>query len=304
MNGLITKVCDREETKSLCAGNVLRVSLMHVVCGATVIALVSLLAGSLMDTIEVDLGLHHYSESLSPLSTQLLPMPFNTVVNVGYVVVGVFWILRVRTLLVSDVVSVEAAYLMCVFAWMIVLYGPVQLVRIITQWRLAAILDQWYTLPIFAWVGISCQEIGRECGKIDVWSVRLIISASIASYGLAVLHTHGFEVALVAHIIGVIAQAWCIHQRSLAVAELDRQRRWAAFVQAVVCCVLFISLKLADWHLVRVLPVPFAVLSGHFWSKIADFMQAHYACQFLEAALPATARLHSEARSVCHQKHK
>jgi len=289
MNGHTIKTHHREETKMLSAGK----ALMHVVCGATLIFLIVVLAGNVMDNIEVDVGLHWYSESSSPLSTYWLPMPFNTVVNAGYVAVGIFWILRVHNLVSDGDMTVDGAYLMYVFAWMVVLYGPVQLVRIVTQWRVAGILDQWYTLPIFAWVGISCREIGRASGRLEVWSISFVITASVSSYGLAVLHIRGFEVALGAHICGVVAQALLVHRRSSAETKLDRQRRWTALVRAVVCCVGFVSLKLADWYLARLLPIPFTVLSGHFWSKVADFMQVHYACQFLEAAQPI--RLHSKA---------
>jgi len=263
------------------AGNALRLSLSHVILGATLVAGVVLLAGSLMDGVQVNLGLDYYAESMSPLSCAWLPMPFNTVVNVGYIAVGIFWILRVRSLLSRDRLAVDEAYLLYVFAWMILLYGPVQLVRIVTHWRVAGILDQWYTLPIFAWVGVSCRQIaGRTSGKCDVLSVTV----SVASYGLAVLYTYGFEVALAAHIVIVVAQAWWVVQRSTA-SEFHRQRCWTAFIRAVICCIGFVSLKLSDWHLLRMLPIPFALLTGHFWSKVADFMQAHYACQFLEAAL-------------------
>ena len=299
MNGVVIKACGREDTMLLHAGDALTVSLVHVVCGATLPALVMLLAGSIMDNVDVDLGLHHYAESASPLSTHWLPMPFNTIVNVGYVAVGIFWMLRVHSLLANSGISVDGAYLIYVFAWMVVLYGPVQLVRVITHWRVAGILDQWYTLPIFAWVAVSCREIGSTSDRLDFWSISLIITASLASYGLVVMHTRGFEVALGAHISGVVAQAWWVHRRLSAETELDRQRRWGAFVRAVVCCTGFVTLKLGDWHLARLLPVPFAVLTGHFWSKIADFMQVHYSCQFLEAAL--STRLHTKAKSVsCH----
>jgi len=302
MNGLTAKACHKEETKLLLVDYALLVSLMHVGCGAALIAVLVLLSGSLTDSIKVDLGLHHYSESLSPLSTQWLPMPFNTVVNVGYIVVGIYWILRVRSHLTDGGMSVDEAYLMYVFSWMLMLYGPVQFVRVVTHCHVAGILDQWYTLPIFAWIGIVCREMGSTSGMLNVWSVWLTITTSVASYGLAVLHSRGFEIALGAHICGVVTQAWCVHRRSSADTELDRQRRLAAFIRAVVCCAGFVLLKLADWHLVRLLPIPFAVLSGHFWSKIADFMQAHYACRFLEAIL--SSRPHLEAKSVSHHKHK
>jgi len=285
MSGLAIKVWDRKEKGLSHAFNLFTLSLMHVTLGATLIAGVVLLAGSLMDNVQVHLGLQHYSESLSPLSTAWLPMPFNTIVNVGYIAVGIFWIQHVHSLLNTDAISADDAYLMCVFAWMVVLYGPVQLVRIVTHWRVAGILDQWYTLPIFAWAGVSCREIGQPSGGRDIWSVGIIMTVSVASYGLTLVHRYGFEVTLAVHITAVVTQAWWVHQRSSAQQEHDRQRRLAAFVRAVVCCIGFITLKLADWHLARFLTVPFTIFTGHFWSKIADFMQVHYSCQFLRASM-------------------
>ena len=299
MNGLAIKACDSKEQRLLSAVNTVTLSLMHVLTGATVIAGVVMLAGSLMDDVQVHLGLQHYSESLSPLSTAWFPMPFNTIVNIGYVAVGIFWILHVHDLRTRDAISVDDAYLMYVLAWMLVVYGPVQLVRIVTHWRVAGILDQWYTLPIFAWVGVSCHEIGH---RHSIWSVGIIMTVSVSSYGLTLLHRYGFEVALTAHITGVVAQAWCVHQRSLADSKHDWQKQQTAFFRAVVCCAGFVSLKLADWDLARLLPIPFTVFTGHFWSKIADFMQAHYSCQFLEGCLPT--RLDSKAETIDCHKHK
>jgi len=295
MNGVTAVARAGEETKFLHVGNVLTVSLVHVICGAALMAMIVLVAGGFVDSIKVDLGLHYYSESLSPLSTPWLPMPFNTVVNAGYTAVGIFWILHVRRHLDRGDISVDEGYLMYVFAWMILIYGPVQLVRIVTQWRVAGILDQWYTLPIFAWVGISCRQIGHASGGLDNGPVWLI-TASVASYGVAIFHSRGFEVVLAAHICAVVVQAWLVHRQSFG-TELDRQIRWSAFTRAVVCCTAFVLLKLADWHLAQLLPMPFTTLSGHFCSKVADFMQAHYACCFLEAALPT--RLHSKVKSDC-----
>jgi len=282
--------------------NAVTLSLVHVVFGATLIAGVVLLSGSSMDDVEVHLGLQHYSESLSPFSSTWLPMPLNAIVNIGYVAVGIFWILRVRGFRTRDAVSVDDAYMICVLAWMLVVYGPVQLVRIVTHWRVAGILDQWYTLPIFAWVGISCRIIGQPSGQHSVWLVGIVMTASLSSYGLTLLHRYGFEVALAAHITGVVAQAWWVHQRSLAEREVDRQKRQTAFFRAVVCCAGFVSLKLADWHLARLFPIPFAIFTGHFWSKVADFMQAHYSFQFLEACMPA--RLNSNTGIFYDHKHK
>jgi len=302
MNGLAMKVRDSKDRRLSCVTSAVTLSLLHVIIGAALIAGIVLLAGSLMDDVQVHLGLQHYSESLSPLSTTWLPMPFNTMVNFGYIAVSIFWILRVHSLLTRDAISVDHAYLMCVVAWMLLLYGPVQLVRIVTHSRVAGILDQWYTLPIFAWVGVSCREIGQPLDLRNTWSVGIIMTLSVASYGLALQYRHGFEMALAAHIFCVVVQAWRVHQLSFPKRDLERKRRQVAFCRALVCCLGFVTLKLADWHLARLLPIPFAVFTGHFWSKIADFMQAHYSCQFLEASLPA--RLDSEPESISDHKDK
>jgi len=299
MNRLDINACDGRGKRLLRVDNTLAASLLHVVLGATVIATFVLMSASFMDCVQVNLGLHHYAESLSPLSTPWLPMPLNAIVNFGYVAVGIFWILRVYRLLTNGAISADEAYLMYVFACMAVLYGPVQLIRIITHHRLAGILDQWYTLPIFAWVGVSCQQIGRTSRKLEVCSIGLIMTLSVTSYGLAVLHSRGFEVALGAHICGVVAEAWRVQR--LALTEHDRQRQLSAFIRAVVCCTGFVTLKLADWYLVHHFPMLFAVLSGHFWSKIADFLQIHYACQFIEAAL--VSKLHSRIKSLSSIKY-
>jgi len=303
MSGQTADAYHRDISRRLLrADNTLTLSLLHVVLGSASIATCVLLAGSWMDSVQVHLGLDHYAESLSPLSTTWLPMPFNAVVNVGYVAVGVFWILHVRNN-AAWMMRADEAYLMYVLAWMLVLYGPVQLVRILSHWRAAGILDQWFTLPIFAWVGVACYEIGGRIGGgqsddgLDFSRVELIVMLSVTSYGLALVFRRGFELALAAHIFGVVAQAWRVCHRgsssSATMSELHRRRQLRpAFVKAVLCCIGFVTLKLADWPLVHQLPVPFAVLSGHFWSKVADFLQAHFACRFLEDAMHAN-RLHS-----------
>jgi len=135
MSGQTADAYHRDISRRLLrADNTLTLSLLHVVLGSASIATCVLLAGSWMDSVQVHLGLDHYAESLSPLSTTWLPMPFNAVVNVGYVAVGVFWILHVRNN-AAWMMRADEAYLMYVLAWMLVLYGPVQLVRILSHWR-------------------------------------------------------------------------------------------------------------------------------------------------------------------------
>ncbi|KAF3812439.1 hypothetical protein GH733_019575 [Mirounga leonina] len=82
----------------------------------------------------------------------------------------------------------RARYLKDVFAGMALVYGLVRWLRIATQ-----LLDQWLTLPIFAW--------------LVAWRLSLDGCLSLGSYGLALLHPCGFEVALGAHIAAAVGQA-------------------------------------------------------------------------------------------------
>jgi len=147
----------------------------------------------------------------------------------------------------------------------------VQSARILTQTHRSAILDQWYTLPIFAWGTAWCLH------KINGWNgvVTLAIEAfAVASYGAALRWKHGFEVALGIQIALIVYCALKVYRKFSS-----KEASWA-FAKAIVCCAGFVGLKLLDHRLGAWSPCPFAYLSGHFWSKIADFMQIHYVCVF------------------------
>ncbi|KAF7710191.1 hypothetical protein HF521_009063, partial [Silurus meridionalis] len=106
-------------------------------------------------------------------------------------------------------------------------YGPVQWTRLATLRRAPSVLDQWFTLPIFAWVPVWCRAITHG------WSARYALIAevcSLASYALALLHERGFELALGAHIAAALLQA-AAAQRTAGDAVSLRY-----FIQAALVC--------------------------------------------------------------------
>lgn len=239
--------------------------------------------------VSTDLELDHYAEKAGWANEFLpswLPLPANTFVNAGYLVVAGVWLMRTVRLQRSRRLSAELGYNFYIFCWMSFFYGQVQCVRLITRFHWSAVLDQWYTMPIFAWAGIWSADVCcyLQHGRSLAGSTRAVLMlSSIMSYGLALLHELGFEVALAIHVILVVMFAWRAH--SLAPSAVY-QERTGSFLKALFCCVGFVVLKLADHRLAAVWPSFFTILSGHFWSKVADFLQIHYTCQFFLESLP------------------
>ena len=76
---------------------------------------------------------------------------------------------------------------------MSILYAPVQFMRIITQRHLFAVLDQWFTLPLFMWtivwyVHLSGVESSRKRSILI-----MLMTLSFSSYLLSLVYMHGFE---------------------------------------------------------------------------------------------------------------
>lgn len=218
---------------------------------------------ALFDNVLVDMSYDHYAEGRVDQLPAYLAMPFNCLINVGYIIVGVYWLSR-------RIEDPRAAYAKDVFALMALAYGPVQWTRLATLRRASCVLDQWFTLPIFAWVSVWCRVITHG------WSTRYAVSVevcSLASYALALLHERGFEVALGAHMAVAVLQA------AAAQRALGDQVSLRYFIHAVLSCAGFVLLKLLDHELAKFWF--FQNLTGHFWSKVCDILQFHYSFCFL-----------------------
>ncbi len=160
-----------------------------------------------------------------------------------------------------------------------IIYGPLQFLRIITQNRWIGILDQWITLPFFMLGSLWALEMN------DYVSTRFaktnLMVASVASYWvLAPNHPQGFDIALGVHIFLIIGQFINTYLR------ITRKPNPLLFPSAMflLSCFMFVVPKLLDHLLAKQFPILFGTLTGHFWSKIGDFMQIHYAQIFFLTA--------------------
>lgn len=247
-----------ESRQALC-----HVAVASCFCTATVYT-------GVFDGIFVQLGYEHYAEAPVAGLPAFLAMPFNSLINVAYVLLGLYWLQRTSRAPGRPVEARGARYLKDVFAGMALVYGPVQWLRIATQLHPAAVLDQWLTLPIFAWPVAWCLSLDRGW---DPWLFLAIEGLSLGSYGLTLLHPHGFEVALGAHIAAAVAQALRAHRRHGTASS------GTYLALGVLSCAGFVVLKLCDRQLARWRL--FQRLTGHFWSKVCDVLQFHFAFLFL-----------------------
>uniref|UniRef100_A0A3B5MC57 Uncharacterized protein n=1 Tax=Xiphophorus couchianus TaxID=32473 RepID=A0A3B5MC57_9TELE len=232
----------------------MRSALLHVTVPLTFCA--ALVNTNLFGEVEVDLTYEHYAERAAENMPALFVMPFNCLVNVAYIFMGLYWLLWRSGVAETE----QSRYLRQVFALMAVFYAPVQWTRLATMRRAPAVLDQWLTLPIFAWVPVWIDFIERAPGKC---------------YGLALAHQRGFEVALGCH----VAQAL---YRGVRVQVARGDSRTAGYLLlAGLSCAGFVVLKLLDHWLARYWV--FQSLTGHFWSKVCDVLQFHYSFRFLTA---------------------
>ncbi|XP_051557875.1 transmembrane protein 187 [Myxocyprinus asiaticus] len=228
---------------------------------------VTLANTDIFDKVLVDVSYDHYAEKKVDDLPAFLAMPFNCLINVGYILLGIYWLFQ-RLSDCKD--SRPATYTKDVFALMAVVYGPVQWVRLATLRRAPSVLDQWFTLPIFAWVLVWCNVI------VNGWSSRyalMVESCSFLSYGLALCHDRGFEVALGCHI------AFAVYKGVRAQMSHGDKMSMRYLLLAVLSCCGFVALKLLDHTLAEYWM--FQNLTGHFWSKVCDILQFHYSFCFL-----------------------
>lgn len=102
---------------------------------------------TIFERVNVELGLEHYAEKGDP--STFLKMPANASVNLGYALLGIYLLRKTRKLQKK---LKDQAFFYYIFSWMSVFYSFVQFGRIVTQTRLFAVMDQWFTLPFPAWI--------------------------------------------------------------------------------------------------------------------------------------------------------
>ena len=195
--------------------------LVHVLC-VTLLLTIPVMQG-VFDGIHTNTAPDHYAEKAWPVLKDWAPwlviMPANTVVNLCYIIVGIYWLLATKILVKAQTRRGKAAstdltghdvYMMYAFCWISIIYGPVQMARILMLKHRLAVLDQWYTLPGFAWVLVWALY------NLRGWSVTTVIAVigiSISSYCLTLLHPLGFDFALACHIIVIVKYCFDVQQQ-------------------------------------------------------------------------------------------
>ncbi|ESO95831.1 hypothetical protein LOTGIDRAFT_56839, partial [Lottia gigantea] len=217
---------------------------------------------------KTDIGLEHYAEKqhFKTIFPKWFKMPFNTCINIGYILVGAYWCAITTLSMENKLISVVESYLFYIFNISAAYYGAVQTLRILTQRHEFAVLDQWLTLPFFMMVFIWGLYLKYGWSP---WRAAILMTLSLTSYCLTLLTPYGFEIVLGCHIL------WAVTGGVLAYQRYPSSHSQLNFILACLFCIGFVILKLLDLHLVQYHTV-FTILSGHFLSKICDILQIYY----------------------------
>ncbi|XP_033647586.1 transmembrane protein 187-like [Asterias rubens] len=253
-------------------------SLLPVVVSTSLMIMV--VSHGIFDPIKVDLGFEHYAEKPDfTIGSYKLPdwlklaMPLNALVNIGYVIIGFYWIFRTYFAERNKTVGSLHAYFAYTFAWMSIVYGPIQLGRILYQTHPSAILDQWVTLPFFTLVILWSKSF------IIGWNLNVCLMfmlSSILSYNLVFFSEFGFEVSLILHAASVLNAMLAIHGKYTCEGNIK------TLMLTFLAFVMFILFKVLDLHLPRYGDV-FTEVSGHFLSKLfGDIAQIQCVFVFFE----------------------
>lgn len=224
---------------------------------------------TIFERAKVELGFEHYAEKADP--STLLKMPVNASINLGYTLLGLYWLWKIQKLKKK---LRDQAFFYYMFSWMSVFYGLVQFGRIVTQTRVFAVMDQWFTLPFFAWVVCWNEFVYR--GYWQTARYLTIMRISVLSYFIVLFHDLGFEAVLGLHILAALLYSF----RTQCKPGLGTERSRLSFAVAVISCTGFVCLKLADHYLAQY--TLFQTFTGHFWSKVCDVAQIHFVVDFFK----------------------
>jgi hypothetical protein len=226
-------------------------------------------------------------------------MPLNALVNLGYFFVALYWLLQRSR--VVPLYSRVHRWIFDIFIVMTLVYGPIQFFRTISLNKWWIVVDQWVTLPFFAlciaWNSTRNQEQNKWIApETTLW---IVIILSILSYPLTPFIPHGYEIVLGTHIL--ICLVGCIRTCR------DCGWQWSLtsrLLLALLSCLAFLFLKLYDLELAKYWV--FRRVTGHFWSKVGDFMQIFWIMDYFHVYAVLYARIHStptQAKQKQQQSH-
>jgi TMEM187 protein family len=188
------------------------------------------------------------------------PMPFNTIVNVLYLIVSCRWLYWLHHH--HKQIPFTTFLYLVPFHTLNMCYGVVQFIRIVTQDPYWAVVDKSLAFPFFTWTILASID------HIRFHDYRRWFALTFLPFYLCTVCS--FRIVLAVHILATILTT--IH-----VCQPHTTKLWC---YALVCCCGFVGLKYWDHELATVYPPLFTVLSGHFWSKVCDVGQAHFISRF------------------------
>eukprot|EP01100_Stratorugosa_tubuloviscum_P011723 TRINITY_DN530_c1_g1_i1.p1 TRINITY_DN530_c1_g1~~TRINITY_DN530_c1_g1_i1.p1 ORF type:complete len:287 (-),score=73.93 TRINITY_DN530_c1_g1_i1:85-945(-) len=271
---------------------------------------------NLFSNIVID-GPEHYAEPYD--ASTFVKMPFNCAINIIYPIIGFYWIREyfMNNLYIQKIYKRHSIYPL-MLATLVCIYGPIQFTRIVTQWRIMGIIDQWITLPFFAiaflWMirfiiffqftnknRLNKSNNKNKNTKNKNKSSNLInflrnyttlinicfISLSLASYLIACFDKFGFEITLAIHIISVVIIAIYILISMIKMTNNNNALRrdiYFYFLFATLSCADFVFLKVYDFEVTAFIEqfTNTRSISGHFLSKFGDVLQVHFTIKFME----------------------
>ncbi|KAK3102753.1 hypothetical protein FSP39_013667 [Pinctada imbricata] len=248
----------------------------------TIVAMVTLIMSVVtyigtFDHVTTELGSDHYAEKCPEFLSKFVPesftMPMNTLVNIGYIMVGAYYSAVASVRSKQQVFSAQDCFMFYLFNFGAAFYGVIQTLRILTQMHKFAVMDQWYTLPLFNFVFIWSKSLTANPQPTQS---ALIMALSLTSYCLAVWTEIGFEIALAFHIFVAVIGGVTAYRKFPATSAPR------TFFGALLSCVGFVVFKLLDLELPKYHSL-FTFISGHFISKIADILQIYYVNVYFEA---------------------
>lgn len=248
--------------------SVILVAAAEVGVAASLLILITNLG--VFDHVYTNTSLDHYSER--PFWLPILPSvahPLNAAVNFGYLIVGFCWLLRISRSLSQRQISRDMGYCAAVFAWMSIVYAPTQLGRILTLGQRWAVLDQWFTLPFFMWACVWTIHTFIQPpppAYVRMW----LMTTSLAMYSLSLVTSIGFDIVFGFHMITVIVCGLGL------LIHFFSWRLFTAYLLLNLSTLGFVFLKIFDHELAGVHEI-FQIITGHFLSKICDFLQIHFA---------------------------
>lgn len=271
---------------ALCDSNATTLPLLDV---SVVIAVVCILSRrGLFDGGDVEVGYDGYGEYPSVYSRVLprwLRMPFNTLVNTLYLLCGWYWLhstnleeekqAETKTLRGPLLMPLEDAYLFRVYSWMCAYRGLLQaLFMVVQDYRLASLCELSRLLTISWCIMWSLHLLEWLRGSAVRYAVAT--SLSVAHFVLHIREPHGYERVQVHH---GTALALLVVYMQLKYGDIAHSL--LSIAVAAVCSLLFAAASRNDLGLAQLSSPVFRVLSGHFWSRVAEVLMIHFVACFM-----------------------